>query len=578
VAGVVVVAALLLGAGLGRAPFDDPGEGMHAEIARELFVSRDPFGLTLSGVPYVDKPPLLYTLIALVFSVAGPGELAARAVSALAAVAAVAATAWLGCRLLGAAGGIIGGVGLLTCVGFFAYGRYVRPETLFVAAIAWGFALMLVGLMDDRRPFVVAGVVAFAVAALAKDALAVVLPLAVIGLALLLSGQIRPVRRWLPWPAVAIAAVAAVGWWILAEVRTPGFIWYTVVDNHVRNVARTRLFPDEDVPLGALQFLLVASLAAAPWIVAAVAAIVSLARRRAWRDPDELPWVVLALWMLGVFGGAALSSFRLPHYALPAYPALALLAARAWMASRSRALVVASAVCLAALALACGLAWWSDGSVFMSTVMEAADVASRKTAVTGASNPLPPWSGFADLLGHSSLVFALGTLVAVIVAARRPRLAGIGALPAIVTMLALMPLVAGGVALVAGHRAVRDLATEVGQRAAATDVVAHEGPLENSGALEWYSGRRPVIIDGRRSVLGFGATLPDVTERFWDAATVRARWGGAPCIWVVTTRDPQHSVVAGLSGTRLVARDGERWLYVSPGACGASSSATVAKP
>lgn len=576
--GVVVVAALLLGIGLGHVPFDDPGEGMHAEIARELFVSRDPFALTLSGVPYVDKPPLLYTLIALAFGVAGPGELAARAVSALAAVAAVAATAWLGCRLLGAAGGIIGGVGLLTCVGFFAYARYVRPETLFVAALAWGFALMVVGLMEDRRRLVVAGVLAFGVAALAKDALGAVAPLAVVGFALLLSGQVRPVRRWLPWPAVAIAGLAAVGWWIVAEVRTPGFVWYTVVDNHVRNVARTRLFPDEDVPLGPLQFLLVASIAAAPWIVAAAAAIASLARRRAWRDPRELPWVVLALWVLGVFGGAVLSPFRLPHYALPAYPALALLAARAWMESRSRALVVASAVCLAALALVCGIAWRSDGSVFMSTIMETADVASRKTAVAGAPNPLPAWPGFAELLGQSALVFALGTLVAVVVAARLPRLSGIGALPAIVTMLALMPSVAGGLALVSGHRAVRDLGTELRQRAAATDIVAHEGPLENSGALEWYSGRRPVIIDGRRSVLGFGSTLPDVSGRFWDAATLRARWGEAPCIWVVTTRPPQHSVVAGLPGTRLVAQDGERWLYVSPGPCGASRSATVANP
>src|SRR4029079_8577664 len=100
---------------------------------------------TLSGVPYVDKPPLLYTLIALAFSVAGPGELAAGSVSALAPMAAVAATAWLGCRLLGPAGGIIGGVGLLTCVGFFVYARHIRAETLLVAARRPGLAAPVVG-------------------------------------------------------------------------------------------------------------------------------------------------------------------------------------------------------------------------------------------------------------------------------------------------------------------------------------------------------------------------------------------------------------------------------------------------
>lgn len=572
------MAALLLFVGLGGVPFDDPGEGMHAEIARELLLSRDPFALTLSGIRYVDKPPLLYALIALAYRVAGPDELAARAVSALAAVAAVAAVAWLGGRLLGAWGALIAGCALLTCVGFFAYGRYVRPETLFVAALTWGLALLLVGLMDARRRLVSAGVIVFGVAALAKDALGLVAPLAVVALALLLMRQVRPVRRWLPWPATAIAVLLALGWWILAERRTPGFVWYTVVDNHLRNVARARVFPDEDVPLTVLQFLGVALLGAAPWIAAAAVAIVSLVRRRAWRDPRELPWVVLALWTLAVLGGACLSPFRLPHYGLPAYPAVALLAARAWMESRSRALVATCAACLAGLALACGVAWRSNGLLFMGAVMETTDVATRKTAATGAPSPLPPWSDFAPLLGHAALVFAVGTVVAVVVVLWRPRHAGLGALPTVVTMLALMPAVAGGLARMADYRGVRDLGVLVGQRAAVHDVVAHEGALENSGALEWYSGRRPVIIDGERSVLGFGATRPDAAGRFWDVAALRARWGRSPCVWVVTTRDPPHSVVAGLPGTRLVARAGGRWLYVSPAACGASSSATVAKP
>ena len=44
--------------------------------------------------------------------------------------------AGLGARLLGACGGFVAGVALLTSAGFFAFARYVRPETLFVAALA----------------------------------------------------------------------------------------------------------------------------------------------------------------------------------------------------------------------------------------------------------------------------------------------------------------------------------------------------------------------------------------------------------------------------------------------------------
>jgi len=67
----VAVAAPFLLSGLGAVPFDDPGEGMHAEIARELLTAGRALPLTLGGVVYIDKPPLLYTLLATAFSIAG---------------------------------------------------------------------------------------------------------------------------------------------------------------------------------------------------------------------------------------------------------------------------------------------------------------------------------------------------------------------------------------------------------------------------------------------------------------------------------------------------------------------------
>ena len=77
----------------------------------------------------------------------------------------------------------------------------------------------------------------------------------------------------------------------------------------------------------------------------------------------------------------------------------------------------------------------------------------------------------------------------------------------IATLLFVLPSAAGALGLVAAHRAVKGLAEEIGRRAGPADVLALEGPLENAGALEWYSGRRPVIVEGSQSVLGFGATF-----------------------------------------------------------------------
>ena len=53
----VVAAAPFFLLGLGAAPFDDPGEGMHAEIARELLRSGPGLPLTLNGVALSGQAP-----------------------------------------------------------------------------------------------------------------------------------------------------------------------------------------------------------------------------------------------------------------------------------------------------------------------------------------------------------------------------------------------------------------------------------------------------------------------------------------------------------------------------------------
>lgn len=557
---VVFLAAPFVLLGL-TAPFDDPGEGMHAQIARELLAHGDPFALTLHGVPYVDKPPLLYVLVGAALAVGGEREAAARVVPALAALAAVAATAWLGTRLLGLGGGVVAGLALLTSAGFFAYARYLRPETLFVAALAWGFALTLVGVGERRRGLVVAGLAAFGLAALAKDPLGALAPPLAIGLALAGARQARPLGRWLPWPGVVAGGALAVGWWALAERRTPGFVWYTVIDNHVLNLARARHFPDEDVPLGATEFLVVAALGAAPWVLAAAATVVALARRRAWRHPEEVPWIALALWAMGVLGLTTLSPFRLPHYGLPAYPAIALLAARAWREAGARRLAVAHAAGFGLLAVACAVLWAGDGGTFASLVLGTTDVATRKAGLGGHAPALPAWESLRPLLGAVGLTLGAGAL-ALALAMRGARRAPVVTI-VLATMLGTLPAVGAALARVAEQRTVASLAATLARDAGPGDVVAHEGPIENSGALEWYSGRRPVIVDGRRSVLGFGASLAGARDTFWAAPDLARAWAEPSRVWLLTTRRPERSVVAALPGARLVAAGGGRRLYVN---------------
>ena len=602
---MVGLAVALLAPGLGRAPLDDPGEGQHAEIAREM-LGGSWITPRLNGVRYFDKPPLLYWLTAASFHQWGLTERAARLAPLLGALLAVAGTTLLGVRLLGIGGGLLAGVALLSCALFAAFARYLRPETLFVAAIQWGFAGLLWGLSGGAgkasvdggllpsgsssagarkwpphspsggQPdpdlvggsgaaylFALVGCAALGMAALAKDLLGLLGPLAAVAVALWLAGRLRPIRAWLPGLGVALMVGLGVGWYVVVTATEPGFLWYTVVDNHVLNVARMRVFPDEDVPLSALEFLAAAGFGAFPWIVAAGVTVVALVRRRAWRDPAEVPWVALAIWAVGVLAVFTLSPFKLPHYGLPAYPAIALLAARAWReaAPGPRGLIVIHLALF--LLLGVGLAWWGagDGRAFTAAVFGITDVYSRKEAAWGQPSPYPPWSDIQPLLIRGSIFLLAGAAALALAAARRSARAAAAVVGAV--MLLLVPVVGDGLAATSTARAMTGMAREIRARLAPGDVLVLEGPIENAGAVEFYSGHRPALLDARRSVLGVGATFADSAATFWTEARFAEAWGSARPPYLLTTRVPAQSIAAQLppESVRLLSVQNGRWLY-----------------
>jgi 4-amino-4-deoxy-L-arabinose transferase-like glycosyltransferase len=566
-----ILAVLLLLPGLGHAPFDDPGEGQHVEIAREAWLSGDWLTLRLNGVRYFDKPPLLYWMVASGLGLGGAGEWGARLAPLAGAVLAVAGTACLGSFLLGPAAGLVAGAALLSSGLFAFYGRYVRPETLFLAAIQWGLTGLLLGWRERSRAWAIVGCAALGLAALVKDPLGLVGPVAAVALALGLARAARPVSRWLPLTGVVLLLAIGLAWYAAAALTNPGFAWYTVVDNHVLNAARLRRFPDEDVPLSALEFMGVAMAGALPWTIAAAAMTIALWRRRAWRDAGEAPWMALALWGWGVVALFAALPFRLPHYGMPAYAAMALLAARYWQEARAAprracALHLALLVPLAAL-----LAWAAlgDGPAFADLVFGVSDVHTRKLSAAGQAATPVAWAALRPLAGAAALACAAGSLGLAVAFWRRNARLGLAAV--LVCMFALVPLVGAAGGRVASANAVKVLAGEVAREARPSDVVVHEGPIEASAALELYSGRRPVLLDATRSVLGMGATFPDSAGMFWDRDRFSRAWlGGCPLI-LVTPRPPARSAVAGLprDRVRLVLAHNGRWLYRSVPAPGA---------
>ncbi|MDA8120679.1 MAG: glycosyltransferase family 39 protein, partial [Gammaproteobacteria bacterium] len=83
---VLILAILVLTfVPLALRPLFNLNEGLYAEAAREM-LTHNPMIPRLDGMPYLEKPPILYWLIMLSYKIFGIGKFAARLPSALAAL------------------------------------------------------------------------------------------------------------------------------------------------------------------------------------------------------------------------------------------------------------------------------------------------------------------------------------------------------------------------------------------------------------------------------------------------------------------------------------------------------------
>ena len=569
--GVAVVAVGLYFVGLGAAPFVDPPEGVHAEVARQMTTRGDWITPRVDGVRYLDRPPLLYWLLSGSFAVAGTTPAAARLWSALAAVGVAAVTARLGVMLGGARTGLLAGLMVAANLGMFLCGRIAKPDLVFVLwlTLAWaGFAIAYRG---GGRAGLALFYAALGLAAITKDLLGALAPLIVVAVFFWLTGE-RPLTLWVPWWSVLLFLAIVLPWYGLVEAENRGFLWYTLVERRVPGVAETRVLPDEALSLGSIEFLVVTLLAFVPWALALPWALWR-AFRRPWEDATARLWLLFALWAVFVVGFFTASPFKLPHYGLPAFPALALLVARVWDetidatpgSARPRALL-GPVLVLFALGTLTFVAAWSGVARIPPDLLAALDVTTRSLTVPGPGASGAPTEAWRPLLARGAVIFGLGTVAMAVALWRQAPALGVGV--ALATAIAFLPTVAAeGRAQFVRARSVRPLAVTLAERVRPGDVVLHEGAIENSASALLVLPDGVGIVNGLVSTLAFGATFPDAREVFWDGPRLRAAWSGPERFFLLSAVDPRHSVVRALPSERvhLIAESGGRWLYSNLG-------------
>jgi 4-amino-4-deoxy-L-arabinose transferase-like glycosyltransferase len=226
--------------GLGAYPLRDNNEGLYSEIAREMLASGQFIIPHLNGVPYIEKPPLLYWLISLSMALFGPSATSARLVSA-AAMGTLAFSLYLFARRHGhVRAGCYASVLLSSALPVVLVGRSVLFDPLLTALLGLCLLNFLHFCLDGAARALRVAMLWLALAVLAKGLVALVLVGGIGALFLLLARARRPWRAMVDPPALAMLIGVAGSWHIAALFRQDGFAWFYFINEHVLRFLGTR--------------------------------------------------------------------------------------------------------------------------------------------------------------------------------------------------------------------------------------------------------------------------------------------------------------------------------------------------
>jgi hypothetical protein len=195
--------------------------------------------------------------------------------------------------------------------------------------------------------------------------------------------------------------------------------------------------------------------------------------------------------------------------------------------------------------------------------MFSTDVYARMLQAQGESYAIPLLDELMPLVRGSGVVLCLGAVTTLLMAMRRHRRMALGCFT--IMAIFLMGLIGQMQQLVAEFRAVTPLVAHLLARLDADDLIVHEGPLENSAGLTFYTGRQIHVVDGRRGDLHFGSRFPEATGLFLGGEELAGLWQAHRRIFLVTDRAVDHSVLRLITPqTRyLIGHEGRRWLYTN---------------
>ena len=352
---VLLMLALWLTATLGLRSLLIPDEGRYASVALEM-LQKSAMVPTLNGLPFFHKPPLFYWVDIVAMQLFGVGPFAARMGSLVGAWIMGAALYFELRRWQGARAAVIGLAVMATSPFFFVGAQYANHDMLVAGLITAAIVALACAVEQPNKVNLVwlaVAAVACALGTLAKGLIGFVLPVLVIAPWLLMQGRWRQVVGLLhPAAWLAFLAVAA-PWFVVMQIRFPGFFDYFFMEQHVRRFVQASFNNVQPFWF----FIPVLPALMLPW-----SAWLPRALRSAWSGRDARVGLYV-WWIVAIVGFFSLPSSKLVGYVLPAVaPLCALIALSLETSAHERVTRVIGASALACLAIVGVIAWQAPKS------------------------------------------------------------------------------------------------------------------------------------------------------------------------------------------------------------------------
>lgn len=503
-------------AGLGDYGLLDNNEGFYATIALEMLSGGDWITPHYDGLPYLEKPPLLFWLTAAAFAALGTESAAetARLVPALASLACVATTVWFGLRTGRENAAAVAGTILASSLVLGIIGRTLYFDMLLASLLSGALACAYLGITEDRRLPMLAAAVLLALATLAKGFMAPVLAVLILGVFLACArASGAQWRRMFDLPAILLYLAVAGPWHVAAAVANTDFLSFYIVNEHLGRALGTR--EPADFYRGPVWYYVPRLfLYLAPWTL--VAPLLLVRNRTPESEPRDKLGVFLWAWLCVALAFFSFASNKANYYMVVGIVPLALLLARrivAWVeAARSR---------------------WMWGIAFGMYALVLGLLVGVDAACSPDLGELYPFCTTVTASSYAPLAVLAG--VAAFVAARirdKPWRALVPVLAIAALSFPMRAILAHSIS----HFEARLTQREFMERFAAIDDGREffvYSKISNISSVGFYLGRRFAVVDNLDADLMPMVRFADVGAQIVDFSAFRARAATAP-VFLVT--------------------------------------------